>query len=265
MVSQPPKIALVLGAGSARGLAHIGVLQVFNEKKVPFDFIVGCSMGALVGGLYACGTDLVMLGRMIDTIDTKVFFDVGLPRMGFIAGKKMDTLLELLTKKMDFAQTQLPVHMLATDLVSGKPIVLESGPVAQAIRASISVPGVFSPVIKDEMVLVDGAVCDRLPIEVARSLGADIVLAVDVMFGGGWEANIKNTLDVIITSLDLMQKASFDQAKEQADILIQPEVGCFSPRAFDKAKQIIELGRQAAEQKLEQIAAITGADIETQP
>lgn len=256
-MAQPPKIALVLGAGSARGLAHIGVLQVFIENKVPFDLIVGCSMGALVGGLYACGTDLVMLGKMIENIDMKVFFDVHLPRTGFIAGKKMNALLTLLTKKMSFAETQLPVHMVATDLLTGQAVVLESGPLAEAIRASISIPGVFSPVKKEDMILVDGAVSDRLPVEVARRRGADIIIAVDVMFGGGKEINIKNTLDVIITSLDIMQKAQFDQIKEQADILIQPQVGCFSPRAFDKSAQIIELGRQAAEQNLEQILAKT--------
>lgn len=252
-----PKIALVLGAGSARGLAHIGILQVFIENKVPFDLIVGSSMGALIGGLYACGTDLVMLGKMVDTIDTRVFFDVQLPRMGFIAGKKMDTLLSLLTKKMTFADTQLPVHMVATDLIKGQAVVLESGSLAEAIRASISIPGVFPPVKKEEMVLVDGAVCDRLPVEVARSRGADVVIAVDVMYGGVRQINIRNTLDVIISSLDLMQKARFDQVKEQADVLIQPQVGGFSPQAFDKAKQIIELGREAAEQNLLKVLEIT--------
>jgi NTE family protein len=254
-VSQSPKIALVLGAGSARGLAHIGVLQVLVENRIPFDCIVGCSMGAMVGGLYACGTDMVMLGRMIDSMDLRVFFDVRLPRFGFIAGKKLDSLLALLTKRMDFEETLLPVHMVATDLISGQRVILESGPVAEAIRASVSIPGVFTPVKKENMILVDGAVCDVLPVDVARSRGADLVIAVDVMFGDSLETNIKNTLDVIITSLDLMQKVRFDQVKDHTDIMIQPKVGCFSPRAFDKARDIIELGRQAAEENLEQITS----------
>ena len=105
------------------------------------------------------------------------------------------------------------------------------------------------------MILVDGAVCDVLPVDVARSRGADLVIAVDVMFGDSLETNIKNTLDVIITSLDLMQKVRFDQVKDHTDIMIQPKVGCFSPRAFDKARDIIELGRQAAEENLEQITS----------
>ncbi|HCF49495.1 MAG TPA: esterase [Syntrophomonas sp.] len=256
-MAQSPRIALVLGAGSARGLAHIGVLQVLTENRIPFDFIVGSSMGALVGGLYACGTDLVMLGKMIDSMDLRVFFDVHLPRLGFIAGKKMDSLLTLLTKKKSFEETRLPIQMIATDLLTGDSVILESGPVAEAIRASISIPGVFYPVKKEDMILVDGAVSNRLPIEVARSRGADIIIAVDVMFGGGKEINIKNTLDVIITSLDIMQRSQFDQVKELTDVLIQPRVGCFSPRAFDKAAQIIDLGRQAAEENLEQIISKT--------
>lgn len=256
-MEQTPKIALVLGAGSARGLAHIGVLQVLTENNIPFDLIVGSSMGALVGGLYACGTDMVMLGKMIHSMDLRVFFDVRLPRMGFIAGKKMDSLLSLLTKKKNFDETLLPLHMVATDLITGDSVVLESGPVADAIRASISVPGVFSPVKKEEMVLVDGAVSNRLPVEVARNRGADMVIAVDVMFGGGKEINIRNTLDVIITSLDIMQRAQFEQVKELSDVLIQPRVGRFSPRAFDRAAQIIALGRQAAEENLENILSKT--------
>ncbi len=258
-MTQSPRIALVLGAGSARGLAHIGVLQVLIENNIPFDLIVGSSMGAMVGGLYACGTDMVMLGKMIDSMDLRVFFDVRLPRMGFIAGKKMDSLLSLLTKKMTFADTRLPLHMVATDLITGDTVVLESGPVADAIRASISVPGVFSPVRKEDMILVDGAVSNRLPVEIARNRGADMIIAVDVMFGGGKEINIRNTLDVIITSLDIMQRAQFEQVKGLSDVLIQPQVGCFSPRAFDKAGQIIDLGRQAAEASLEQILSKTAA------
>lgn len=169
----------------------------------------------------------------------------------------MDSLLSLLTKKKNFDETLLPLHMVATDLITGDSVVLESGPVADAIRASISVPGVFSPVKKEEMVLVDGAVSNRLPVEVARNRGADMVIAVDVMFGGGKEINIRNTLDVIITSLDIMQRAQFEQVKELSDVLIQPRVGRFSPRAFDRAAQIIALGRQAAEENLENILSKT--------
>ncbi|NLB89140.1 MAG: patatin family protein [Syntrophomonadaceae bacterium] len=251
-----PKVALVLGAGSARGLAHIGVLQVFEENNIPFDLIVGSSMGAMVGGIYACGTNLKMLDRMIESLNPNTFFDVHIPRLGFVAGKKISAFLQLMTKKKEFNELIVPLSVLATDLISSNKVVIEEGPVAEAIRASISIPGVFNPVKKDGMVLVDGAVTDRLPISVAQEKGADIIIAVDVTFGEGKRVVIKNTLDVIMTSLDIMQKQHFDIVSSNADILIQPKVGGFSSRDFDCSRELIDLGRQAAEDKLEAIAKV---------
>lgn len=248
-----PRIGLVLGAGSARGLAHIGVLQVFEEHKVPFDFIVGSSMGAMVGGVYACGTNLKMLDKLVETMDHNQFLDVKVPRFGFIAGKKVAALLELMTKKKEFNDLLIPMSVVATDLLTEETIVMEEGSLAQAIRASISIPGVFNPVRKDNMVLVDGGVKDRLPISVARDKGADIIIAVDVTFGEGRKVVIRNALDVIMASIDIMQKQQFDVISTTADILIQPRVGGYSSWDFEEARIIMDLGREAAEAKLEEI------------
>jgi NTE family protein len=251
-----PQIALVLGAGSARGLAHIGVLQVFEENHIPFDFIVGSSMGAMVGGIYACGADMKMLGRMLAHLDSRLFFDVQLPRMGFISGKRIKELLNLLTKKKSFEETSIPLLVVATDLLTGQEVVLEEGSITEAIRASISIPGIFHPVKRDEMVLVDGAVVNRLPVEVARSRGADLVIAVDVTFGEGRMVSINNTMDVILTAIDIMQKMQFDLIYDKADILIQPPVGRFASKDFEKSQEIIQLGRQAAEAKVDEIKTV---------
>ncbi|HZK43250.1 MAG TPA: patatin-like phospholipase family protein [Syntrophomonadaceae bacterium] len=250
-----PKIGLVLGAGSARGLAHIGVLQVFEENNIPFDFIVGCSMGAMVGGIYACGTNLQILDKMIESMNHNLLYDVQVPRLGFIAGKKISAFLELMTKKKEFDDLIIPMSIIATDLIRGEKVIIEEGLLAEAIRASISIPGVFHPIKKDDMVLVDGAVIDRLPIDVAREKGADIIIAVDVTFGEGKKVVINNTLDVIMTSLDIMQKEQFDIISSSVDILIQPKVGGFSSRSFDCSRDLIDLGREAAEDKLEEILA----------
>ncbi|MGS0746731.1 patatin-like phospholipase family protein [Syntrophomonas erecta subsp. sporosyntropha] len=249
-MSGQPRIALVLGAGSARGLAHIGVLQVLLENEVSFDFIVGSSMGAMIGGLYASGTNLDLLEKMIASMNHSVLFDVNLPRMGFMAGKNISDFLQLMTKNQNFDDLLVPLLIVATDLVSGQRVVINQGSLARAIRASISIPGIFKPVHQDGMVLVDGAVTDRLPLEVARQYGADIIIAVDVTFGEGKQVIIKNTLDVIMTSLDIMQKQQFDIISPQADILLQPAVGGFSSRDFDRSNEIIELGRQEALDKL---------------
>jgi NTE family protein len=207
-MSDGPVTGLVLGAGSARGLAHIGVIQVLNENGIPFDFIVGSSMGAMVAGIYACGANLYMLGKMAECMDASIFYDVHVPRLGFMNGKKITEFLNLVTKNKTFNDLNLPVAVVATDLVSGQRVVIDQGSVAEAIRASISIPGVFTPVKKEDMVLVDGAVCDRLPVEVARMRGAQVIIAVDVTFGEGKKVVIRNALDVVLTSLDIMQKPS---------------------------------------------------------
>jgi len=252
-MSQKPKVALVLGAGSARGLAHIGVLQVLLENQIPFDLIVGSSMGAMIGTIYACGADIYMLDKMVAYMNTRILFDVGVPRLGFISGKRVSDFLDLLTKKKSFAELKLPVAVVATDLISGERVVIEEGLVSEAVRASISLPGIFAPIVKDDKVLVDGAVIDRLPIGVAKERGADLVVAVDVTFGPGKKTVINNTIDVILTSLDIMSKLHFDSIYTNADILIQPAVGHISPKEFERSREAVELGRKAAEEKVAEI------------
>jgi len=252
-MARKPKVALVLGAGSARGLAHIGVLQVLLENQIPFDLIVGSSMGAMVGTIYACGADIYMLDKMMEYMNTRILFDVGVPRLGFIAGNRVSEFLDLLTKKKSFAELSIPVAVVATDLIAGQRVVITEGQVAEAVRASISLPGIFAPMLKDDMVLVDGAVSDRLPIQVAHQLGADLVLAVDVTFGPGKKTAINNTMDVILASLDIMSKHHFDSVLTGADILIQPEVGHISPKEFDRSREAVDLGRKATEAKIAEI------------
>ena len=252
-MSNKPYVALVLGAGSARGLAHIGVIQVLLENQIPFDMIVGSSMGAMVGGIYASGADMYMLDHMIEHMNQGLLYDVNLPRLGFMAGNKINTFLDLLTKKQSFDQLQTALLVVATDLVTGERVVIEEGSVTAAIRASISIPGIFRPVRDGEKILVDGAVTDRLPITVARERGADLIIAVDVTFCEGKKVVIRNTWDVIMTSLDIMQKQQFDAISPQADILIQPAVGGYSPRDFECSRELVDLGRAAALEKIPDI------------
>jgi NTE family protein len=252
-MARKPKVALVLGAGTARGLAHIGVLQVLLENQIPVDLIVGTSMGAMVGTIYACGADIYMLDKMLETMNTNILFDRGLPNLGFMSGKRVSNFLELLTKRKNFADLDLPVYVVATDLISGQRIVIEDGPVAIAVRASISLPGIFAPVMKDGMVLVDGAVIDRLPVEVAKIKGSELVIAVDVTYGPCKKTVINNTMDVILTSLDIMAKHHFNAVRAHADILIQPEVGHIGPKELNRSREIVDLGRKAAQEKIAEI------------
>jgi len=247
------RIGLALGAGSARGLSHIGVLQVLTENQVPIDLIVGSSMGALVGGVYACGSDMNMLGKLVYSMDNRLFFDIGIPRMGFVGGKRVSSLIQLLTKNRSFDQTDLELVVMATDLISGKGIAIDEGSIAEAVRASISIPGVFKPVKKDGMILVDGAVSHRLPVEEARSRNCDLVIAVDVTCGEDRRVTINNTIDVFMTALDIMIRDHFELTSDRGDILIQPAVGSFTSSDFEHSRRIIELGREATEAKIDEI------------
>lgn len=247
------RVGLALGAGSAKGLAHIGVLQVLIENHIPIDLIVGSSMGAMVGGAYACGSDMNMLGKLVCSMDNRIFFDIGIPRMGFIGGKRVSSLLQLLTKNRSFDQTDIPLVVMATDLVSGEGVAINEGNIAEAVRASISIPGVFKPVKKDGMILVDGAVSHRLPVQEARSRDCDLVIAVEVSCGEERRVVINNTIDVFMTAIDIMIRQNFELTADRGDILIMPAVGGYSSSDFNQASDIIELGRQAAEAKIDEI------------
>ncbi|MGE5380117.1 MAG: patatin-like phospholipase family protein [Methylocystaceae bacterium] len=246
-MASKPKIGLVLGAGSARGFAHIGVLQVLKENNIDFDFMVGSSMGALIGAVAGTGSDLYMMGKLASNFNFNNIIDVSLPRLGFVAGRKAEQFIKLVTKNKTFADLNYPLYVVATDLLKGQPVIIEEGPLWEAIRASTSIPGVFRPWRQGETYLVDGAVTSRLPVEIAREKGADIIIAVDVIFAEGKEVKIRNTLDVIMHSIEIMERRIFENlVRDQADILIQPPLGDIFSSEFDKAEICIARGREAA-------------------
>lgn len=256
------RVGLALGAGSARGLAHIGVLQVLKENSIPYDFIVGSSMGAMVAAIYASGADLYMAAQMLEIFDYKMLWDVGIPRMGFVAGNRIEQFIRLLTKNKTFDELDFPLAIVTTDIRTGEKVVFNEGPVADAVRASISVPGVFRPFRYQNRLLVDGAVTERLPVQTARDLGAEIVLAVDVTFAEGKPVKLRNTLDVMLQAVDILEHQIFEHiSRHQADVLIQAPVGHIGSSEFEKAAECIELGRKSAEEAMDEIKTVLGMSI----
>ena len=257
MNNSKPGIGLVLGAGSARGLAHIGVLQVLIENRIPFDFLVGSSMGAVIAAIYACGGDIYMTGKLASALNTSILWDVGIPRMGFVSGKKIEHFLRLLTKGKSFEDLAVPLAVVATDIDNGEKVVIREGPVHTAVRASISIPGVFAPVRYRNRLLVDGAVAERLPVGVARDLGADIVIGVDVTFAEDRQTHIRNTLDVILQAIEILERQIFTQiTRHQATVLLQPRLGNIKSNEFNRAEECIGRGRECAEAKLDEIRSV---------
>ena len=185
-MSQRKTVGLVLGCGSSRGWAHIGAIEALEEENIPIDFIVGCSVGAYVGAIYASGS-LNSLKEFVLKMDGKKvfsYFDIVLPRSGILDGtKRLRELFSIHTDVQDFSELNLPVMMVATDLETGQKVVMKSGDLLDALRASISIPGLFAPVRVNDRWLVDGGLVDPVPVSVARSMGADILIAVDLSSG----------------------------------------------------------------------------------
>lgn len=176
-------VALVLGSGSSRGWAHIGAIEALVEEGIPIDFISGCSIGSYVGAIYASGSLASLKEFVLSMNGKKVFsyFDVVFPRSGLLDGsKKVAELFSMHTPAVRFSELNIPVTMVATDLQRGEKVVLKSGNLLHALRATMSVPGLFAPAWVKGRWLVDGGVVDPVPVGVARATEADVVIAVDL-------------------------------------------------------------------------------------
>ena len=179
-------VGLVLGCGSSRGWAHIGAIEALKDAKIPIDLIVGCSIGSYVGAIYACGSIKSLRAFVLKMDGKKVFsyFDIVLPRSGLLDGtKKLRELFSIHTDVQNFSELKIPLMMVATDLETGQKAVLKSGNILAALRASMSTPGLFAPARVKNRWLVDGGLVDPVPVSVARAMGADIVIAVDLSSG----------------------------------------------------------------------------------
>ncbi len=240
-----PKIGLALGAGGARGFAHIGVLKVIKELNIPVDFIAGSSMGSLIGALYAHHVDLTLLEKLALNLKRKHWLDFTVPGLGFVVGDKVKELVRILTHGKNIEDLPIPLSIVATDIERGERVVFTKGPIDRAVRASVSIPGIFVPERVDGRLLVDGGVIDRVPISVVKDMGADIVIAIDVALYDR-SVEITNIFDMIAQTIDVMEREILRNRMLVADIIIRPEVGHLSPTAFQGVEDAIREGERAA-------------------
>lgn len=247
-----PKVGLALSSGAIRGLAHLGVLEVFEKEGIPIDLIAGTSAGSLIGGLYALGQELKYLHQLATKLKWEHLTDLTFSRRGLVAGKKLLDFLNLLTQGKTFEDLQIPFIAVATDIELGEPVLLKSGSVAEAIRASSSIPGIYNPFEKNGRLLVDGALVDRIPINVVKDMGADIVIAVDVGFGIG-ESKLKNVFEILVQASDIMMRELSRKHWLDADIIIQPSVGQFPAMDLRMADVIIKAGVEATKPLIPEI------------
>lgn len=287
-----PKICLVLSGGGARGAAHVGVIKVLEELRVPVDCIAGTSMGALVGGSYATGTSVGEMEDILRGITTELLFKetppreelpvrrrgddyrtyfgpelgigpsgIGLPK-GVVTGVQLETVLRRLSKARGyhrFDRLPIPFRAMATDLVSGKPVVFNDGELANVMRASMSVPGAVAPAEIGGRMLVDGMLTANLPVETARAMGADIVIAVNVGTPLLRREALTSIVGVTSQMLSILTEQNVQAslaALRPADILITPELGDFSTGDFDHLPKIAPLGEAAARKLATRLAAL---------
>jgi NTE family protein len=250
-----PKIGLALGSGGARGFAHLGVIKALKDAGIPIHLIAGSSMGALVASFYGTGIDMERLYKLSTAFKRKYFLDFTVPKMGFISGKKVKEFIKVFTHGKNIEELDIPIGIVATDLLTGEKVVFQTGPVADAVRASISIPGIFVPEKYNGRILVDGGVSDRVPVSVAKEMGADIVIAVDVSRVKR-NAEILSIYDVIMQSIDIMQAEIINNREIAASVMIRPPVEIYSSRAFTNIDEIINLGEEEAKKSLHQIKTV---------
>lgn len=249
------KIGLALGSGGARGLAHIGILKILTEHSIPIDYIAGSSIGALIGSLHCVGHTSEQMTQFITRFPQKYWLDYTVPKMGFITGDKIKEIIRLLTKQKNLEDLAIPLSIVATNLRKGERRVFTEGPIAEAVRASLSIPGIFVPEKIDGEYYIDGGVIDRVPVSVVKEMGADLVIAVDVSY---YESTspITSIFEVIAQTIDIMEREILNQRMIYADIMLRPEVGHYSTTMFSRVSEIIEAGEKSTQQAIPQIEAL---------
>lgn len=249
------KVGLALGGGSARGFAHMGVISVLEKEGIPIDIVTGCSMGSIIGGIYACGCDINYLDSFIRAIDLKKLYDYTVPSRGYVRGNKIQMLIQLLTRNYTFSQTTLPFACIAVDMESGELVTFTEGPLHEAIRASISIPGVFVPHEYNGHLYVDGGVLDRNAIDAALGIGSEFVIASDVGYRGEGLAKPRDIIQILESTFTLATWAITKEQIKRADVVIEVPLSDIDPmttRDSDVAI-IIERGREAAEKYIPEI------------
>ena len=289
-----PRIGLVLSGGGARGAAHIGVIRALEERHIPIDAVAGTSMGAVVGGLYAAGMTGDEIAEVFRTLDWQDLLRDRAPRkdlvyrrkqddrsflasgglgiraddgivlpLGLVQGQKITQVLRNATMRVadvqDFDKLPTPFRAVATDLENGDAVVLRSGDLATVLRASMSAPGVLAPVEIGGQLLVDGGLVDNLPVDLAKEMGVDVVIAVDVSFPLSRRDGLQTPLDVSNQMIGIMVRRGTAASLRElgpADVLVQPELGRMTAIDFARMPQVMAAGETAVAGVGERLAAL---------
>lgn len=218
-----PIVALVLGSGGARGYAHIGVIQVLEKQGIHPDLIVGTSAGSIVGSIYASGKTAQELRDIALSMKANDVRDIKLDMKGFFDGQKVENYVNQQVNNMPLEALKIPMYVVATELKQGKKVVFNYGNTGQAVRASVSIPSMFIPTKIGADEYVDGGLVSPVPVGVARDLGADIVIAVDIL-AQPMHTETSNVWGMFNQNINIMQSRLAEEELKHADIVIQPDL-----------------------------------------
>lgn len=254
--AERPRIGLALSGGAARGIAHVGVLKVLAEHNVPVDFVSGTSAGSIAGGALAAGMSLEEIEKLSRSLKWRDMGRMTLSRLGVQSNARMEEFLRKLLPRTRFEEMLIPFAAVATDLHSGEAVVMSGeGDVPFSIRASCTIPGWYVPVTDERgRQLVDGGLVANVPAAAARSLGADIVIAVDVNAEGAkFLGPPQSAIGVIFQSMMVVQRTVSSLQLQDADIVIRPRVGHIRWDEMKRADELITLGEEAARRTIARI------------
>jgi NTE family protein len=250
------KVGLVLGSGSQRGLAHIGVIKVLEENNIPIDFIAGSSAGALIGGFYAATKDIKKMEGIALTASWKQLMNLIDPsfKKGLLGGKKVKKFIEDYLGDITFKDLKIPFAAIATNLKTGEIVSVREGEVASAIRASISLPLIFEPIERDGKILADGGLAMPVPVEVVREMGAEAIIAVtlDTDYFNDYNSKL-GFYEIASNSINIMRQHLSLSDVKSADIVISPRVGDVTLNKILNGKEVILEGERATKAVLSEI------------
>lgn len=248
-----PKVGLALGGGFARGLAHVGVLKVFEEENIPVDYIAGTSIGAAIGAAYCSGVSAKELEEITCLLRFSDFARYTISRLGLCSNDRMTSLLKRTLKVRTFEELRIPLAVTATDFATGESVVFTEGDLIDPVRASCAYPCVFLPVNVNGRLLVDGLLAHPVPATPLKQMGADKVIAV--YFNSHWvSANgPRHVMDVVGQCFSIAQQNMCSLWQVNADVILEPEVGAFAYDAFQKGPELVKAGEVAARAALPQI------------
>jgi len=246
----PPRVGIALSGGTAKSVAHVGVIKALVEAGIPIHCVAGTSGGSIVASMFASGMPISTMESVANTMSWRKLVRIRLTRLGFISSERIAEFVRETIGDITFEELNLPTGVVATNLVTGEKRMFRSGPLALAVRASCSIPQIYLPVEIDGQYYVDGGLCEYLPVETALSLGADFVIASHLAPVDPSYRRPQNILQLVVQITGLVARKNFPISESLASFVIHPNVDAYSSFDFEHAEEMIEIGYDSARRAL---------------